>query len=213
MTARDWPFSGRFALLTAGLTLQGVGVAAQIRSGLGLGPWDVLHDGLARLTGLSFGTVIILVTVVALIPWWPLGERPHVGTVLNIFVAAVVIDWILGWTVPAGSLWLQIVLQVGGILVFAFGQGMYLVPDLGVGAREGLMTGLNRRFGTSIRLSRTIVEISVLLIGVLLGGSVGVGTLLFAVAIGPLVQYFGRVLGYRPPAERAADHVGRTASD
>ena len=195
-----YPLVVRLAMVVIGLALNGVGVAALIQSDLGLGAWDVLHGGIAKHTGLSFGVVVILVTVAALIPWWPLHERPHVGTILNIFVAGIVIDWVLSFTRPQHSMWMRIVFMVGGILVFAIGQGMYLAPGLGAGAREGLMTGLHRRFGISIRLARFAIEFSVLVLGIALGGEIGVGTVLFTLFIGPLVQWSMHVFGYQTPS-------------
>lgn len=202
-TATDpatWNIAARISTVVVGLALTGVGIAALIQSGLGLGAWDVLHEGIAEHTGLSFGLVVILVTVVALVPYWPLGERVHIGTVLNIFVAGIVIDAVLSWTSPADSWWLRIVFMVSGVVVFALGQGIYLAPKLGAGAREGLMMGIHRRFGVSIRLTRFLLEAGILVLGILLGGSIGVGTIVFTVAIGPLVQVAMRLCGYRPDA-------------
>ncbi|WUU98866.1 YitT family protein [Actinoallomurus sp. NBC_01490] len=187
----------RLLMVVAGLALNGVGIGALIQAGLGLGAWDVLHQGLSDHTGLSFGVVVILVTVAALIPWWPLRERPGVGTILNVFIAGIVIDWVLDWTSPAHALWLRISLMIAGVAIFALGQGMYLAPRLGAGAREGLMTGINRKFGISIRLSRFLIEASVLVLGIILGGSIGLGTVVFTVAIGPSVQLAMRICGYR----------------
>jgi len=191
----------RLLMIIIGLALNGVGIAMLIQSGLGLGAWDVLHQGLSERTGISFGMVVILVTVVALIPWWPLKERPGIGTVLNVFIAGIVIDWMLGWTSPTQELWLRVLLMVGGVVIFALGQGLYLAPDLGAGAREGLMTGINRRFGISIRMTRFLIEVTILILGIVLGGSVGVGTIVFTAAIGPLVQVAMRICGYREDRE------------
>jgi uncharacterized membrane protein YczE len=185
-------------MVVVGLALNGVGIAALIQAGLGLGAWDVLHQGIADHTGLSFGLVVILVTIAALIPWWPLGERVHIGTLLNVFIAGLVIDWCLAWTSPAHAPWLRGLLMVAGVVVFALGQGMYLAPRLGAGAREGLMTGIHRKFGLSIRMARFLLEAGVLLLGILLGGPIGVGTVVFTLAIGPLVQFALRLFNYRP---------------
>ncbi|MDF5758316.1 YitT family protein [Spongiactinospora sp. TRM90649] len=191
----------RLAMVVVGLALNGVGIAMLIQAGLGLGAWDVLHEGLSELTGLSFGLVVILVTIVALIPWWPLKERPGIGTVLNVFIAGIVIDWILAYTTPAEEWWVRATLMIGGVVIFALGQGMYLAPKLGAGAREGLMTGINRRFGISIRLTRFLIEVTILVLGVFLGGSVGLGTIVFTLAIGPLVQVGMNLFGYREETE------------
>ncbi len=191
-------------MVVVGLALNGVGIGALIQSGMGLGAWDILHQGITRHTGISFGVVVILVTIAALIPWWPLRERPGIGTVLNVFIAGIVIDALLAVTGPAHMLWLRITLMVAGVVIFALGQGMYLAPRLGAGAREGLMTGISRRFGISIRLSRFLLEGGVLLLGLLLGGSIGVGTVFFTLTIGPMVQAAMRLFGYRDPATLAA---------
>jgi uncharacterized membrane protein YczE len=197
-------------MVTIGLALNGVGIAMLIQADLGLGAWDVLHQGISELTGISFGVVVILVTVAALIPWWPLKERPGIGTVLNVFIAGIVIDWMLGLTSPASEMWLRVLLMVGGVVIFALGQGLYLAPKLGAGAREGLMTGINRRFGISIRLTRFLIELTILILGVILGGSVGVGTIVFTVAIGPLVQIAMRLSGYREDPAAEADPAAAT---
>lgn len=190
--------AARISLVVVGLALNGVGIAALIQSGLGLGAWDVLHEGISEHTGLSFGMVVILVTIAALAAYWPLGERVHIGTILNVFVAGIVIDWMLAWTIPADEWWLRITLMVAGVVIFALGQGMYLAPKLGTGAREGLMMGIHRKSGLSIRLTRFLLEAAILILGILLGGSIGVGTIVFTLAIGPLVQLALRVCGYRP---------------
>jgi uncharacterized membrane protein YczE len=195
------PMATRITMLLVGLVIQGIGIAALIQAHLGVGAWDVLHAGIAKQTGLTFGTVGILITLLVLVFWWPLRERPHVGTVLNVFVAAVVIDATLAATHSVSNMPLRIALFIGGLLLFAAGQGMYLAPGLGVGAREGLMTGLNRQLGWSIKRSRTIIEVTTLAIGVAFGGPVGVGTLAFTLLVGPLVQTFCRLFGYAPPNE------------
>ncbi|WP_199536648.1 YczE/YyaS/YitT family protein [Spongiactinospora gelatinilytica] len=187
----------RLSMVVAGLTLNGVAITMLIRAELGLGPWDVLHQGLAARTGLGFGLVVILVGVAALLPWWPLRERPGVGTVLNVFVAGIVIDRLLTVTGPATQWWSRGALMTGGVALFALGQGMYLAPRLGAGPREGLMTGINRRFGISIRLARFQIEVAILALGIALGGSAGLGTIVFTLAIGPLVQAGMRLCGYR----------------
>lgn len=186
---RTYPMSLRLGMVAFGLALNGVGIGLLAVSQLGFGAWDVLHDGITEKTPLSFGTVVIVVTAAVLVFWWPLKERPGIGTLLNIFIAGLVIDLVIAFVPPIDPLWAQLVVMGAGIFIFAVGQGMYLAPGLGVGAREGLMTGLNRRFGWSMRMSRFLIEITVLVLGILLGGAIGLATVVFTLAVGPLVQW------------------------
>jgi uncharacterized membrane protein YczE len=173
--------------LLLGLVLFGIGVALMAEAGLGLGPWEAFHQGISRLTGLELGTISILLGVPILALWWPLGERPGYGTVLNVVLIGSATNAALG-VLPAfgGSTALAVMLL--GVVTVAIGSGLYLAADLGAGPRDGLMTGLHRRFGWSIRRSRTAVELTVLVLGFLLGGTIGLGTVVFALGIGPLVQ-------------------------
>ncbi|HYH31788.1 MAG TPA: hypothetical protein VD903_15530 [Pseudonocardia sp.] len=180
----------RLPQLLAGLTLYGTSMAMQIRSGLGLNPWDVLHEGLAEQTPLSFGTVTAITGALVLLLWIPLRQRPGVGTVANVLVIAVVVDVVLA-LLPAPEAWpLRIALLLGGIVLNGVATASYVGARLGPGPRDGLMTGLSARTGRSVRLVRTCIEIMVLSTGWLLGGTVGVGTVLYALAIGPLTQAF-----------------------
>jgi uncharacterized membrane protein YczE len=172
------------------------GIVALKRSGLGLGPWDVLHDGLAQHTSVDLGTIGILVGIPVVALWWPLRERPGVGTIANLVLVGSFIHLLLPHTEPAHALPLRISLMVGGIAVFAVGQGLYLAAGLGAGPRDGLMTGLNRRYGWSIRVARTTIELVALALGLALGGSFGVGTFAFAIGIGPMVQVTLRWFGF-----------------
>jgi uncharacterized membrane protein YczE len=179
--------------LVIGLVLFGTGIAMMAQAGLGLGPWEVFHQGIARLTGLQLGTVSILVGIPVLAAWWPLGERPGAGTVLNILLIGTATNVALGVVpVPAGTLE-QLLLMLAGVVTIAAGSGLYLASDLGPGPRDGLMTGLHLRFGWSIRRARTGVEVAVLVAGFLAGGTIGLGTIVFALGIGPLVQVALRV--------------------
>lgn len=179
----------RLYRLFAGLVTMGVSIAFMVRSELGLAPWDVLHQGLAERTGVPLGTVGILVGVVVLGLWVPLRQRPGVGTIANTLVIGIVIDITL-WAVPAiGEAPVRWLLMPLGVVGLALGSGLYIGAGLGAGPRDGLMTGLAAR-GISLRLVRTGIEVAVLVIGVLLGGTVGIGTVALAVSIGPLVQYF-----------------------
>lgn len=154
---------------------------------LGLGPWDVLHQGLSRLTGVPIGTTSIAVGAGVLVLWVPLRERPGLGTVLNVIVIGVVIDLALLVLTTPETLWMRAAMMVGGPVLFGVGSGFYLGAGLGSGPRDGVMTGLARR-GWPVGVARAGIEFTVLGIGWALGGSVGAGTLVFAAGIGPLVH-------------------------
>jgi uncharacterized membrane protein YczE len=184
---------GRLPGLLVGLVLFGVGIALMAASGRGLGPWEVFHQGIANRTGLALGTVSVLVGIPVLALWWPLGERPGIGTILNIALIGVATNLTLPLLPRPDQPIPQLAMSVGGVLVIGLGSGLYLAADLGPGPRDGLMTGLHHRFGWSIRRGRTAIELLVLVIGFLLGGTIGLGTILFAFGIGPVVQVFLRV--------------------
>ncbi|MBV9847489.1 MAG: hypothetical protein JOZ47_20815 [Kutzneria sp.] len=178
----------RLLNLYVGLVLFGVSMALMVRAELGLSPWDVLHQGLSRLTGLPIGLVSNVVGALVLLLWIPLRQRPGLGTVSNVIVIGLVVDATLALLARPDSLAVRIVFLVVGILLNASAIGLYVGAGLGPGARDGLMTGLARR-GHSIRLVRGMIEVSVLAAGWLLGGTVGVGTVLYAGSIGFLVHY------------------------
>lgn len=180
----------RLTQLYAGLTLYGVSMALLIRSGLGLDPWDVFHQGLAGHTGLSFGTVTIAVGTLVLLLWIPLRQRPGLGTVSNVVVVGLVVDATLVLLPADLPLATRTALLVGGIVANGTATGLYLGARLGPGPRDGLMTGfVARRPRFSIRLVRTTIEVAVLGLGWLLGGTVGPGTVAYALSIGPLTQF------------------------
>lgn len=180
----------RLTQLLVGLWLYGVAMGMLVRSELGLDPWDVFHDGVQKLTGLSFGTVVILTGVAVLALWWPLRQWPGLGTVANTLVIGLATDATLAVLVtPDGTMW-RWVLLLGGILVNGFAGALYIGSQYGPGPRDGLMTGISRRTGLSIRLVRTSLELTVLVLGWLLGGVVGLGTVLYALLIGPTIQLF-----------------------
>ncbi|MCZ4610283.1 hypothetical protein O3S80_42295 [Streptomyces sp. Lzd4kr] len=183
----------RLSQLYIGLTLYGVSSAMLVEAGLGLEPWNVLHQGLAELTGLTIGVLSIVVGAAVLLLWIPLRQRPGLGTVSNVFVVGVAMDGALALLPEAHSLAVRIPLLVAGILLNGAATGLYIAARFGPGPRDGLMTGLHRRTGRSIRLMRTAVEIAVVVTGFALGGTVGIGTLLYALSIGPLAQLFLRV--------------------
>jgi uncharacterized membrane protein YczE len=162
----------RIPSLLVGLVVFGLGIALMVEAGLGLGPWEALNQGVARQLGIEIGTASVLLGIPILALWWPLGERPGIGTLLNVILIGTSTNAALALlpTVP-----------------------IYLATDLGPGPRDGLMTGVHHRFGWSIRRARTAIEIAVLVVGWALGGVIGLGTVLFALGIGPLIQVALRV--------------------
>ncbi|MFC5233312.1 hypothetical protein [Pseudonocardia zijingensis] len=187
----------RVPQLLCGLVLYALSMAMQIRSGLGLNPWDVLHEGLTRQTPLSFGVTTGITGVIVLLLWIPLRQRPGIGTVANVVVIAATIDVALAVLPEPGALVARIALLVGGVVLNGVATAAYVGARLGPGPRDGLMTGLSARTGRSVRLVRTCIEVAVLAGGWLLGGTVGVGTVLYALAIGPLTQLFLPFLAVR----------------
>lgn len=179
----------RLAQLYLGLYLYGLSGALLIRSDLGAMPWDVLHQGLSRQTGLSIGTWSVIVGALLILLWIPLRQKAGLGTLSNVVMVGASVDLSL-WLLPAtDSLPVRVLLLASGVLVCAVATGLYIGVGLGPGPRDGLMTGLAAR-GLSVRLARTLIEVAVALSGFLLGGTVGVGTVVFMVTIGPLAQVF-----------------------
>jgi uncharacterized membrane protein YczE len=178
----------RLIQLYAGLALYGASMALIIRSTLGNMPWDVLHQGLAGRIGWSIGAVSILVGALVLLAWIPLRQRPGLGTVSNVVVIGLAVDATLAAVATPDSLPVRIGLLVAGVLLNAVATAAYIGVHLGPGPRDGLMTGLVRRTGGSVRLVRTSIEVAVVATGWLLGGTLGLGTVVYALAIGPLVQ-------------------------
>ncbi len=187
----------------------GLGIALVVRSDLGLGPWDVLHQGVAQRTGISMGMVVLGVGVLVLASWLPLGQRLGVGTVLNVVVVGAALDLcllVLPELHAPLARWSSLLTGVGAV---GLGSGLYLSAGMGPGPRDGLMTALAAR-GASVRVVRTGIELSALALGWVLGGTVGIGTLVFALAIGPLVQLF--LERFTPPGsgrDRVAVAAGR----
>lgn len=179
----------RLVRLYVGLVLFGLSGALLVHAELGAMPWDVLHQGLSRQTGLTIGTWSVLVGFLLMLLWVPLRQRPGLGTLSNVIVVGMSVDLFL-WLLPeTDSLVVRAFLLALGVLTCAVATGCYIGAGLGPGPRDGLMTGLAER-GWSVRLARTSIEVTVVVTGVLLGGTVGVGTLVFAVGIGPLAQIF-----------------------
>ncbi len=191
----------RVVQLLIGLTLYGVSMGFMIRSTLGQMPWDVLHFGLARNLPFTIGQIIIGVSFLVLLLWIPLRQMPGLGTVLNAILIGLATDVMLSVLSAPDSLWLRIGFMAVGILLNSIATALYIGAQLGPGPRDGLMTGLSRRTGLSIRLVRTTLEVTVVIVGVLLGGVFGVGTVLYALTIGPLTQLF-LPLATVPLAER-----------
>jgi len=194
----------RLAQLYAGLVLYGASMALQIRAGLGLDPWDVFHQGISDRTGLSFGTVVIVTGALVLLAWIPLRQRPGVGTVSNVFVIGIAVDAALAVLPDAGSVPVGAAMLIAGVGLNGVAGGAYIGAGLGPGPRDGLMTGLVRRTGRSIRLVRTSIEVLVLVAGAALGGTVGIGTVVYAVSIGPLVHALLPRMTVAPPDPAAA---------
>jgi uncharacterized membrane protein YczE len=179
----------RLVNLYAGLVLFGVSMALMVAGGLGLAPWDVLHQGLAERTGIPFGWVVNIVGAIVLLLWIPLRQRPGIGTVSNVIVVGLAADAALALLPEPRHLAIRAGFLAAGVVLNGAATGLYIGARLGPGPRDGLMTGLAAR-GHSIRLMRTGIEVAVLAAGWLLGGTVGVGTVLYAVAIGPLAHVF-----------------------
>ncbi|MCW2529304.1 MAG: conserved rane protein of unknown function [Pseudonocardiales bacterium] len=197
--------------LWIGLALYGISMDLMVRARLGLDSWDVLHQGLSRHTGLSMGVIVIIVGVVVLIAWIPLRQRPGFGTLCNAIMVGAVFDLVLP-VIPVPHLVVaRVAMLVGAIALCGLATGMYISVGWGAGPRDGLMVGLARRTGVSVRITRTALELTVLVAGWLLGGSVGIGTVVFALSIGPASQLALRWCGH-PPAQNSADRATETAS-
>ena len=197
MASIDFPKPLVLVRLIIGLYLFGLGIAFQIRATLGLAPWDVFGQGLANITGLSFGLATVLASAIILLLWIPLKQKPGLGTVFNALLIGPFVDLSLRF-VPSAADW-GIVGQIGwyvlGMAIIALGTGIYIGARLGPGPRDGLMTGSVKRFGKPVWIVRTVLEGGATLIGLALGGPVGLGTLLFVIGIGPMVQVSMRAFG------------------
>jgi len=198
----------RLLQLGIGLVLFGVGIGLMLDSGLGVPPWDVLHQGLAVRFGLTVGIWSIIVSALVLLFWIPLHERIGIGTVANVVIIGLMIDAAAAVIPTPGNDLIAWVMLLGGVLLIGLASGLYIGANFGPGPRDGLMTGLAKR-GHSIRLTRTLIEVAVLAIGWALGGTFGWGTVIFAVLIGPLVHFFLPRLTIS--TELAADALGYEA--
>jgi uncharacterized membrane protein YczE len=195
----------RWGQFAAGIAVLGAGIALMVQAQIGLGPWGVLHQGISVRTEIPIGTVTILVGIVILLLWIPLGERPGPGTVLNTIFVGVLINFFMGIFPPLTpeiiawpALWLaQLTQCASGVVLTSVGVALYIDAGMGAGPRDGVMMGLVRHSGRSIRLVRTLMELAALVTGWLLGGTAGIGTLLFAFGIGPIIQKTLHVLRQR----------------
>jgi len=178
----------RLPQLYVGLVLYGVSLAMMVRADLGLAPWDVLHSGLIRHVPITLGQAVVVMSFVVLVAWIPLRETPGLGTISNALVVGFSADGTLALLDRPDGLPARVALMVGGVVLCGIASALYIGAQLGRGPRDGLMTGLHRRTGRSLRLVRTALEVAVVLVGLLLGGVAGIGTVLYALAIGPLTQ-------------------------
>lgn len=199
----------RLVQLYVGLVLYGTSLAMMVRAELGLAPWDVLHSGLASHLPLDLGQTLVCVSFLVLLLWIPLREMPGVGTISNALVIGFAADGGLAVLDRPGPWAARVALMLGGVALCGLASALYIGAGLGPGPRDGLMTGLARRTGRSIRLVRTLLEVSVVLIGLVLGGRLGVGTVIYALAIGPLTQAMmpAFLVGPRPRREVRRDSL------
>jgi uncharacterized membrane protein YczE len=197
----------RVIQLLLGLFLYGAGCALTVEAGLGVDPWTVFAQGLSVRTGIGIGWITNIVGFFVLLLWIPLRQKPGIGTVANILLVGTSMQVVLWIVPPVSGMLAQFAVLLTGILVVAIASGLYIGAHFGPGPRDGLMTGLNARLGWPIWACRVLVELSVLLVGWLLGGTVGIGTVLFALLIGPLVHVALPLLDTDRPIAKAARGV------
>ncbi|WP_026549052.1 membrane protein [Arthrobacter sp. Br18] len=191
----------RWAQLLLGLFLYGVSLAMMIRAGLGVSPWDVLSQGSSLQTGIPFGWMTNIIGALVLLLWIPLRQKPGVGTVLNVLLVGPSAEVGLALMTEPDQLWARVLLFTGGLVLLAVASGLYIGARLGPGPRDGLMTGVHSRYGLPIWLVRTTIEATVLGIGWVLGGTVGLGTVAFALLIGPLINFLLPLLRVPEPVD------------
>ncbi|WP_322938214.1 membrane protein YczE [Nocardioides bizhenqiangii] len=180
----------RLPQLVVGLVLYGVSLALMVRGNVGLAPWDVLHSGIIQHLPITLGQAVVVMSFVVLLLWIPLKEQPGIGTIANALIVGLSADATLWVLDEPRALAARIALMVGGVVLCGAASGLYIGAQLGRGPRDGLMTGLHRRTGLSLRLVRTLLEVAVVLVGLTLGGVLGAGTVAYALTIGPLTQLF-----------------------
>lgn len=198
-------FPERLARCVAGLACFGTGIAFFVRSDLGVPPWDVFHTGISQITDRSLGTVLIIVSFFVLLLWIPFRLRPGLGTLLNAVEIGLVESFAQELIPTTSSIIVRVLFMITGLVIIALGSGLYIGAELGSGPRDGLMIGLHQTFGISVRLARTTVEVIVMLTGIILGGHIGLGTLVFALGIGPMVQVTLRLFQMSPSMIAAAE--------
>lgn len=212
MTRMRPPRVRRLVQLYVGLVLYGVSASMLLLAGLGVDPWDVLHQGLSRRIGLGVGTWAIIVGVLVLLLWIPLRQRPGFGTLSNVIVVGLVIDVVLATVAPVHGLVARVVVMCAGVVLNGIATGAYIGARLGPGPRDGLMVGLAAR-GHSIRVVRTCIELTVLLTGWLLGGTVGIGTVVYALCIGPIAHISIPLLAIEPAGPPGLNVSDLTTAD
>jgi uncharacterized membrane protein YczE len=201
----SWAIVPRLPGLILGLVVFGIGIALMAQAGIGLGPREAFHQGISFRTGIPLGTVSIVVGVPILALWWPLGERPGIGTLINVVLIGLATNAGIALIPAQHAVPAQLAMMLAGVVVIGLGSGLYLGADLGPGPRDGLMTGLHHRYGWSIRRSRTAIEVTVLVVAWLLGGTIGIGTIAFAFGIGPIVQVMLRIFDREGRVARSED--------
>ncbi len=201
----------RIAQLLVGLVLYGFAIAMMVRAAVGVSPWDVLSQGVTNQTGIPFGWVTNIIGLLVLLLWIPIRQKPGVGTVLNVLLVGTAAQGGLMVLPELTVLWQQILLFAGGLVVLAIATGLYIGARFGPGPRDGLMTGIHKRWGFPIWAVRTAIELTVLLIGWLLGGNVGVGTIAFALLIGPMVNVTLPLLRVRLASDEAEGSAAPSA--
>lgn len=179
----------RVAQLLVGLFLYGFAIAMMVRAGIGVSPWDVLSQGVARQTGIGFGWVTVIIGAIVLLLWIPIRQKPGLGTVANVLLIGPSAEVGLAVIAPQTEVWAQVLVFAGGLALLAVATGLYIGARFGPGPRDGLMTGIHQRYGWRLWIVRTAIEVTVLLIGWMLGGTVGIGTAAFALLIGPMVGF------------------------
>ncbi len=191
----------RWLRMLVGLWIFGTGDALMVSARVGLSPWTVFAEGLSKLTGWQLGTITILVGAAVLFLWVFINEKPGIATVCNIVLIGTAINVMRPLLPMPDALPLQVMEMLLGVLVVGIGGALYLSAKLGAGPRDGLMMGLSRKYGWSVRVARTVIEVTVLALGWLLGGTVGIGTVAFALGIGPVLQFMLKVVGGQPVAQ------------
>jgi uncharacterized membrane protein YczE len=194
--------------LLLGLFFYGIAIAMMIRAAIGIAPWDVLAQGISLKTGIGFGLITNIIGGVVLLLWIPIQQRLGIGTVLNALLIGPSADVGLALIPLQDNIWVKILLFVGGLVLLAIATGLYIGARFGPGPRDGLMTGMHKKFGWPLWAVRTSLEVSVLVIGWLLGGNVGIGTLAFALLVGPMINYTMPLLRIPPRAVTASAEPG-----